>query len=165
MLLTLAGLISCQKMDTFHEIVEPAISENVNDFFQTHFSGFINPIHEHFFGDNKVGHESSKCILINSKEEFEKHISDSSIELPEIDFNQYTLIVGRHHMIYRTTKYVIVEQKIVSKRKKLELNMTVERPDFAFTASMMFYYWGMYPKLPSKPVHVNADIRIIEDLR
>ncbi|MDR2585838.1 MAG: hypothetical protein LBC84_06430 [Prevotellaceae bacterium] len=161
-LLTFAGLISCQKAGTFLGIIVPVIpNENVNDFFQTHFSGYINPAYERFFGDNG---QDNKCIMINSKEEFKEYISDSSIELPEIDFNLYTLIVGRY-LMSNTTKYVITEQNIVIKRKKLELNMTIECADMRLTTVMMFYYWGVYPKLPSKSVHVNVDIHVNENLR
>ena len=161
MMLMLAGLISCQKVNTFQEMIESAIPhDNVTDFFQTHFSGYINPVYERFFGDNG---KDDTCILINSKEEFEKHISDSSIELPKIDFNLYTLIVGRH-LMPNVTKYVIIEQEIVIKRKRLELNLTIERPDLAFTAVSMFYYWGVYSKLPQKRVHVNVDVLVNKDL-
>ena len=45
--------------------------------------------------------KEDKCIVINNIEEFIEIISCDNIELPEIDFNSYTLIVGMHI----TTRY------------------------------------------------------------
>jgi hypothetical protein len=108
---------------------------------------------EYFF----VGDKENKCLMINSVDELRAFVP-FSVELPTIDFDQYTLIVGQCWM---TTGggFNVAGQSIKIGSKEMELNLIADYPFDAMPDITMFYplyYWGLYLKLPQKPIVVNV---------
>lgn len=99
-----------------------------------------------------VSKENDIYYLINSVEEFEAIYSCDN-ELPEIDFTQYSIIIGQKKM--PNSYYFVVEQNI-EETEVLGLNIFVQLPsDGYWPAFSQMYYWGVYPKLPNKKININ----------
>ena len=124
--------------------------ENILDFFKTELPPFkfVNPLC--FFTD--IYDWRDTCILINNIYEFQQSY-ECEKKLPYIDFDKFTLIIGKKHLQSRPS-YCFCEQKIVE--------------DSVLTQIIKFYYggggsdmrdtwyhWGIYPKLPDKPFYVE----------
>jgi hypothetical protein len=105
-----------------------------------------------FFGyDNK----KNECVIINSMTELRKSTISLLSNLPQIDFKIYTLIIGQHQM--PTSGHAVIDQCIIVDSHTLELNLTVNSPHSVWPIVCPMYYWGLYPKLPMKPINVNID--------
>ena len=94
------------------------------------------------------------CVIINSIDELIENISSSPVkELPDIDFNSHTLIIGQEGA--PASYYYIVKQNIVVDSEKIELNIIAHPTDGQYAGGSTLYYWGIYPKLPQKSVNIN----------
>jgi len=93
------------------------------------------------------------CLLINSISEFQQACVCTDV-LPEIDFDLYTLIIGRYRV--RNPCYLVSELKIVENNNLTLLidvvNLNKECPQ---TVSIDKYHWEIYPKLSDKPFIVK----------
>ena len=95
------------------------------------------------------------CVMVNSMDEFRKiyRPEDDSPELPFIDFDSHTLILGGffeggggHHL---------AGQSVVVGTEKLTLYLRVARPYMGGASPLMYPFWGLYPKLPKLPVNIK----------
>lgn len=97
-----------------------------------------------FVGSNKnVGEEA--CKIIRSKKEFEENYSGDK-DIPVIDFQQYTIIIGQ--IIMPVIGYKCVKQEILSttKNKSAVLNLYVKNIyEYNPQAIKPLYFWGLYP--------------------
>jgi hypothetical protein len=138
--------------------------EDVLEFFRKNLPEPALPKSDLFFvEDNEI-----KCVIINSMDEFSSIVygnleewADTNngpleIDLPEIDFNSYTLIIGQHRV--PCSYHIVLEQYILEDSQKTELNLIINRPINAWTAFSMMYYWGLYPKFVKKLINVNIVI-------
>jgi hypothetical protein len=91
--------------------------------------------------------------VINSAKELKKIVS-SSVELPEIDFGKYTLIIGQQVM--SSSSFYVLDQNLDVGSAKITLNLTVKRHDWAYGVFTHLYFGGLYSKLPNKNVSVNV---------
>jgi hypothetical protein len=107
---------------------------------------------EYFF----VEDEDNRCLMINSMDEL-KAIMYSPIELPDIDFDKYTLVMGQY--IAPGTAYRIIEQSITVNPEEIILNLSIEEPDGTYAVLSPLYYWGLYPKIPQKTITVNLIVK------
>ena len=158
-LLTLIiSLTSCS--DFQEEEVYPASQNNeVTAFFAKHLPTPTGSEKSELFfvGDEK----NDIFITINSTDELKRNMSASSIELPDIDFNAYTLIIGQHQMGYSS---FVAGQCMTVESKKMKLLIITEHPENAYAAMGTMYYWGLYPKLPKKSIHIQI-VNIFEKER
>lgn len=92
------------------------------------------------------------CCIINNMEELAT-IYNGDKEFPNIDFSTYSLIVGKATMPYQS--FQIKSQSIKETELNLILNIKVKGSDTQFPAEYQMRYWGLYPKLPNKPLVVN----------
>jgi hypothetical protein len=99
-----------------------------------------------------VGDNENKSLMINSVDEFRKFIS--SAKLPTIDFDAYTLIVGQYWV--GGTAYRVFENNVNVGLEKIVLNLTVGKPNATYAVMCPVYYWGLYQKLPKKPIEVDV---------
>lgn len=148
-----AGFVACNepKGPEYPEVIgvvpllESDVPTDVSVFFKEH----LNPALSDYFPREDDNNEPV-FSTINSKEEL-KAVVPSSVELPEIDFEKYTLVIGR----YMSTGGAFIEsQSIDTEPDIMELNLTFGlKPGVA----MMFWrdYCGLYPKLPQKPIVLN----------
>ncbi len=95
------------------------------------------------------------CVMINSMEELPKvDYNGNTVARPNIDFNAYTLILGRFHK--GGGGYVLSGQWVVVGSKEISLNLRAEQPyGYGGTTSPSVYpFWGLYPKLPNLAINV-----------
>ena len=161
----MAGCLSCQQDDIIEPFISPlwdnndaTLSEqdaNILAFFEEQVPwsyGFLTPLC--IFGDNPP--LDNQCMVINSMDELREVFLCLSIELPEIDFNKHTLIIGR--ISVSTAEYSVAKQDITIKPDKLILRITADGTHAYMMVGSQLNYWGLYPKLPDKPLVTNITI-------
>jgi len=99
------------------------------------------------------------CLMINTIDEF-RDAYECTGNLPEIDFDNYTLIIGKVRM--GAGGYYVSEQKII-KVCTLVLSVEVDYNEDEGQPAVfcVIYYWGLYPKLPNKPFYVEYKPRYL----
>jgi len=126
--------------------------QNIIDFFNMVFpikSGHLFDKSPCFF--TTLPSNKDTCLIINSMNEF-RSACECSNDLPEIDFDNYTLIIGKKHLANLSVH--ISEQKIIEDNV-LTLYLCIFIPDSGFTAMHQAYHWGLYPKLSNKSFFVE----------
>jgi hypothetical protein len=129
--------------------IEPVFPDNnVIAFFEKHLPSISGLRSDCFILPENT------CLMINNLEELRRRIiNDNSIEVPVIDFKSYTLVVGQY--VVPTTGYYVIEQHIAVGTEKHVLHIVVHKPEAAFAAISELYFWGLYPKLSTKPIDLN----------
>ena len=96
---------------------------------------------------------SNVVCLINSRQELEA-IYSGSRELPEIDFDKYTLIIGQQ--IMPCLGFYLAKKELQVGDEGLILKLYA-RNDSEIHAHMLqnLYYWELYPKLVQKVITVE----------
>lgn len=119
-----------------------------------------------FFNENIPSAFQSVCpdinvnqacvIVINDMEELEKIFN--STQLPVIDFEKYTFIACMFQA--SEPKYIFRKQAVVEESQKVVLNILLEEfKEGVFpTTCQEYYFWGLYNKLPEKPVTANIKV-------
>lgn len=99
------------------------------------------------------GH-SEICYFVNSYDEF-RSIYTGKEQLPVIDFDSYTLIVGQtcSNNIYGE----IDKQEFYEKDGKYNLDLFFYC-DFVQPMIVYYNYWGLYPKLSKEELNVNLNV-------
>ena len=90
-------------------------------------------------------------LIINNMNEFSAAYICTD-DLPKIDFNIYTLIIGKKAV--GSSSIHFLDQKIVE-GTLLTLNITYYDEENGSSAIGSKYHWGIYPKKPNKPFHVK----------
>ncbi len=109
------------------------------------------------FGTAILKKESISCV-VNSREEL-ADLYMGNKELPEIDFDKYTLIIGQQ--IMPGLGYYIRKRKLVMEEDGLVLTLNARNDGEAIALALQhLYFWGLYPKLPQDRITVN----VIEEL-
>ncbi len=91
--------------------------------------------------------------MIHSVEDL-KAIMFSPVELPAIDFSNYSLIIGQH--IVLSTSFYVLDQNLDVGSEKVTLNLTLKVPEACYLGLSRQYYWGLYPKLSGTDIDVNV---------
>jgi len=111
-----------------------------------------------FFEQGEWNDES--ILVINSQEEFQKSYMGTK-ELPTVDFNMYTLIIGRtwgNDGSYKLNKIVLRD---MGNTYELETQLLHHVGGFATAAIQTIFYWRLYPKLAQKSINPK---RIVIDV-
>ncbi len=97
------------------------------------------------------------CVMINNTSELAGiDIEGASINMPAIDFDSHTLIIGvflDHGGDYILSKQLFTEQG------EAVMNITLGREnDDTLHPAMAIpkYFWGLYPKIYEKSIHTNV---------
>ena len=136
-------LVGCSgdEADTSEKIIMPIVpDEAIVTFFDTHLPAFGRG-ECCFFADDKI----EKYYLINSRKEFEK--ISACDNLPEIDFDSYSLIIGQREVPRFSYGNDLVEQTILESTN-LTLNIAIKNA--MYQSFNTFRHWGIYPKLSKK---------------
>ena len=155
LLLSGAGFVGCSDSDDpFMAAGTPPVtpSREVSDFFDAHLSEDQTDLNfSNIEGSDDI---STECFLINTVEQF-REIAPEPIELPDIDFAKYSLIVGQH--VFEEPRYSLESQAVETGASVLTLNLVYrEMRDGVFPAVVTtYYFWGLYDKLPEYEVNVN----------
>ncbi len=111
-----------------------------------------------FFEQGKWNDES--ILVINSQEEFQKAYMGTK-ELPNVDFDLYTLVIGRtwgNDSSYKLDKIILRDK---GSTYELETQLLHHVNGFAFAAIQTIFYWHLYPKLANKAI---IPIRTVTDV-
>jgi hypothetical protein len=140
------------------EVVETKIilpvtvtDQRIIDFFvKCRFTGKSSDSHSSCFFTT----QGIVCLAINTMDEF-RHIYECTDDLPEIDFDNYTLIIGkqggRHSAVF------VSDQKIIENcALTFYLELDIRLPGLCEPRPI--HYWGIYPKLPNKAFNVKYEI-------
>ena len=125
-----------------------APSQEITDFFEAHLSGYSSD-----FNFSHIDCYETECFLINTVDGL-REIVPEPIELPDIDFAKYSLIVGQH--VFEEPRYSLESQAVETGTDALTLNLVYS--EFCGIAPAMvapYYFWGLYDKLPEYEVNVN----------
>lgn len=93
------------------------------------------------------------CSLVNSLAELAA-IYVGEKQLPNIDFTQYTLVVGKETM--PETPYYLKGMTLKEEDNVLRLTLKVEEAELRLCSSYQMRYWALFPKLSNKPIVVDV---------
>lgn len=152
------GFVACNDSEEPQYIGTPPVTAptDVSAFFKTYLPSSSSSHSEPEFNFSEIDDRDIECFVINSMEEFEA-VAPPAVELPVIDFDKYTLIIGQHWM--GDPGYNFEKQAIDTESEKMTLNLVYKRMKGGTPAAMtIFYFWGLYTKLPEKTAAVNITI-------
>lgn len=152
------GFAACNDADESSIAGTPPITAptEVTAFFDASLpsSSYSQPEPE--FGFEEIDFGESECFLINSMEEFEA-IAPPSVDLPEIDFGKYTLLIGQCSM--GDPGYTLKKQAVDIQPDGMRWNLAFSRLSGGSPAVVTtFYFWGLYTKLPGNALTANIII-------
>ena len=140
--------------DNDFEEINPNAIQPVNltdgdivDFFNIDPHRWSTP----FFTD---GDYDNKVYIINSRQELaDVYLGEK--ELPTIDFDKYTLIIGQQKM--PCLGFYITKKELVPSENGLQLTIYA-RNDGEILSLMIqrLFFWGLYPKLSQTTITVKA---------
>lgn len=147
-------LAACHKDNDDNDKIYPKfISKEVGEFFNANlYSGA--------FKFSEMDENSFECEIVNSKEDFRNFVA-TEIEVPDIDFTKYTLILGQHWL--NRDGYSLREQYI--NRDYLETGAAILTLNYrplggTSTGSVTkFHFYGIYPKLSCDKVSLNVNTK------
>lgn len=97
-----------------------------------------------------------KCVMINSTNELREIANiTETVELPHIDFDAHTLIIGKYIKVDTAVYYI--SQNLVAGSKKITVNVVVGTDLTGGALIDVEPFWGLYPKLPQLPITVVRD--------
>ena len=138
-------------VETFFSTELPELHQRSGDTGGTK-SFFYNP---DLYGGENI-YKNIICV-INSRQEL-SDIYLGEKELPEIDFDNYTLILGQQIMPY--LGFYVGKKELVKGEDALILNLHARhdsRSDENLpTMLQILYFWGLYPKQIQKNITVNV---------
>ena len=161
LLLAGMGLSACSsnntempdKKDFLIERIIP--SDEVSDFFEREWSFFESDTPQNFFPDVV----QDTCCVVNNGQEF-LGLYHGSSEVPYIDFQQYSLVIGKKAFLTkegekRPRKNKEQKLYVVAGRYVMDLYCESFIPDVSFYNNMYVRFWGIYPKFDASNVEVN----------
>ena len=122
-----------------------------SDYYRVSKSFFYDP---DSYGGTVI--EENRACIINSRQELaDIYLGDK--ELPEIDFDKYTLVIGQQ--IMPVLGFYVVKKELTESGEGLVLKMYARNDgeDLA-TALQNLYFWELYPKLAQKTISVSVSM-------
>lgn len=99
-----------------------------------------------------IGLDKDMCYVINSIEKL-KNIYHGEKEIPYIDFEKYTLVIGQKVM--PDFYYPAFKQELEFRDHQCHLNLHVPDFDLGYKTIQHFYYWALYPKFNTAAITAN----------
>ena len=130
-----------------------------SEFKERHHSGDYYRISTSFFYDTVKyggmgGINKDTIFVINSRQEL-ADIYLGKKELPAIDFDKYTLIIGQQNM--PCLGFYVAKKELIAGDKGLILNLYARNDDELLAcATQNLYFWGLYPKQSQKTITLNV---------
>ena len=154
----------CSKNTQDEEIVEndtilPVISALEEEHLDQSILSFFNKeLPQNRYENSKgfftsIAEDQEDCIIINSEEEFQ-NAYNGDYALPTIDFQHYTLILGK---LYEDASYLFQGQYLTKEGNGYSLVLCFRR-ESAVADMLPFYYWGIYPRINNGNVTVKKEI-------
>ncbi len=160
-----AGFTACNDETDDYKIpkngVKPVLSmlagdadNEANKEIVAFFDENVGRITQAIFHEDDITPFTDTCVMINSTDEFMAMVSPSVV-LPEIDFDKYTLLVGRY--VVGHGGFELVSQYIIAGQEKVTMNLILElRGDIYSLAVERHFIWGLYPKVTSRAIDMNV---------
>lgn len=152
------GFVACDDSEEFQLAGTPSVSapEEVSTFFKTYLPSNSASAPEPEFGFSEIDFSESECFQINSMDEF-RAFAPPSVDLPAIDFDKYTLVIGQYSM--GDPGYTLQQQAVDTQTDVMTWNLAFRRLEGPHSNSVTtFYFWGLYTKLPEKPLTVSVTV-------
>lgn len=128
--------------------IEP--TNTLKTFFQ---KAFDSPSYEYNGFKFQYENTRSDCYIINSQEQLQTiYLGEGA--LPDIDFDNYTLILGK---VVNTSGSQLKRQELIMENGLPVMKVFIERPEFpgkiSFGFDMINYcFWGLYPKVSNEDI-------------
>ena len=144
-------LVSCSKADETDEegiFRQKPVSEDVRDFFNLLFPSEIRQSLYDLESD-----EDTIVRVVNSLEEFQAHYL-GEVAIPDINFDDYTLVCGRVLMPMGPfyVKYMELNDDVSSSH----LILHTYHDNLTFQLAYHMYFWGLFPKKPYNIISVDV---------
>ena len=128
------------------------VPEKLSSFFA---SVFVYSSHEYDMGFGLK--DEDDCIVINSMEEFFALAPSGTDKNIEIDFDNYSLMIGRH--VAKSLMLEIKSQAVYIGENDMIFKVVYEDCDDVESSVTMYYnFWGLYHKLPEKDVKLEVTV-------
>ena len=161
-ILATAGLAGCSSSDdddsdssddtTIPVVAESAVSSDIVAFFNSELPRPSGELSTGFF----VGSNESVCRVINSVTDLKKYYKGDK-ELPAIDFNTYTLIVGQQRM--SRSAYYTDKLTVRNGYNCVVVDLYVKSAGNSNNVITNMYYWSLCSKFYAKNVMVNINLQ------
>ena len=149
-------LLSCSSSDDYDSASEELITmvaaddaqrESVEEFFNAEFRNISRPTG--FFGNQSE--PECKGYIVNNYADL-KALYSGSRELPDIDFDKYTLIIGVTALPTSSHSLTFKRQELVRTDVGLVNTIYFEADRDLFYPAIVgyWYYWGLYPKMDDR---------------
>ena len=160
MLFMLGMVFACSKSDENDSMIDSSIreiiqSDEVSDFFDREwmYLGIGSP--QSFFQKNN----QEVCAWVNSEEDL-RELYQGNGTIPYIDFQQYTLVIGRKRYYTKEgekspTEFECQKLYITDGKYVMDLFCKYSVPEFSLFSDNFICFWGIYPKLRPKDIIVN----------
>lgn len=127
----------------------------ISDFFYSELESGEHP--RSFVLNNNLSDDENPCIAINNKEEFEKAYTGDS-PLPNIDFSNYTLIIGKIEL-NANIKIDNMSIRINNKKAAIDINCIIDNKGTYIAIIDDHYYWNLFPKFFVSEITVEVNKR------
>ena len=142
-------LASCDKEDNgVFVIPDESVIEEWTDEKAQQFFNHGTKLYESFFTIEQ--YDKDVCYIINSMEEL-RAVYKGTEDLPEIDFTDRTLVVGK--VVAGTSGYYVASKELKNVGNDVNISVHLELyydpldPNYAsFEVLTDCFYWGVYPK-------------------
>ena len=137
-------------------ILEGKLGKELTDFFNENAGRIVGSIFP--FPDAADPHHEQEmwfltdtCLMINSMEEFPTvDFRGESIEVPAIDFDTYTLVIGKYYDPHAP----LMAQRVVVESEDITVNLLFKYNGDQTDDLRIGKFWGIYSKLPDVPIRV-----------
>lgn len=129
------------------DVADPLVAFFQEELHSPYWDGNGNEFKTFF---EQGSYDDDSYLMINSREDFQKAYMGTK-ELPEIDFDKYTLIIGRTWG--NDSSYELADVFLRDDGDNYLLDACLwHHNGFAFFAIVRIYYWRLYPKLAQKDI-------------
>ena len=152
--LCLTTLSSCGSDDASAETFQPQkVSPEIEKFFKAHLP--ISGNSDCFFKSEKMEADSAVVRIVNSIIELQQ-LCYTPVELPQIDFSKYTLVIGWKKVPNKG--YQIATQKLLVSSPSAKLYIETKPLGDHYPAESRMFFWGFYPKTDIKEAKVHVKL-------
>ena len=105
--------------------------------------------------------KKSPCIILNSKKDVEEAYT-GDLNIPDMDFSNYTLIIGKIPVSAGTFINDMVKRKSFTNKATLAISCVIDGKGAYITAMVDAYYWKLFPKFHASKIKVEVSQNIGE---
>lgn len=142
--------------DTYQRLADFFDAELHHPYYMDGGQAFLG-----FFGE--LEWDAQPCYLINSMEEFQA-VYKGTKQLPEVDFDKYSVLVGRNYGINGSESLGDSHFYLNDEGDHYRVSLSIlhnTNPNYFYASAIIdLFYWDVYPKKESKPITLER--RVVE---